>query len=84
MGEEEYVVPSERLVENVEELVRQGNVRRIVVKDESGTILVEVPVNRRAGDPLDMVGPGAVLNRLMVLTELSVQASRFVVAVERS
>jgi hypothetical protein len=80
---EEYAVSSERLVEKVEDLVRQGNVERIVVKDESGAVLVEVPVDRRVGEALDMVGPGATLNRLRVLTELSVQAPRFVVAVQR-
>ena len=49
MGEEktlteEIQTTGEELVAKVKELVREGNVRRIVVKDDEGKTLVEIPL----------------------------------------
>ncbi|MBC7099904.1 DUF4342 domain-containing protein [Candidatus Bipolaricaulota bacterium] len=41
---EEFSVSSEDLVRKVKELVRQGNITRIIVKDEKGHTLIEIPV----------------------------------------
>lgn len=40
---EEYVVSSDELVKKIKALLHEGNVRRIIVKDEKGTILLEIP-----------------------------------------
>jgi len=40
---EEYTVPSNNLVSRVKELLHEGNVTRIVVKDDAGKVLLEIP-----------------------------------------
>ncbi|MGH7584421.1 MAG: DUF4342 domain-containing protein, partial [Gemmatimonadales bacterium] len=37
-------VPGEKLVDRVKELVREGNARRIIVKNEAGHTLLEIPL----------------------------------------
>ncbi len=41
---EEYKVDGDALVAKVKELVHQGNIRRIVIKNEQGQTLIEVPL----------------------------------------
>lgn len=41
---EEFSVSSEDLIKKVKDLIHEGNVTRVVVKDEKGQILVEMPV----------------------------------------
>lgn len=41
---EEFRTTGDELVKKVKELVRQGNIRRIIVKNEQGQTLVEIPV----------------------------------------
>jgi CBS domain-containing protein len=40
---EEYAVSSDSLIEMVKELLHEGNVTRIIVKDEKGNVLLEIP-----------------------------------------
>jgi hypothetical protein len=41
---EEYQVSGEILVAKVKELVHEGNIRRITIKNEEGKTLIEVPL----------------------------------------
>ncbi len=41
---EEYQVSGEGLVAKVKELVHEGNIRRITIKNEGGETLIEVPL----------------------------------------
>ncbi len=41
---EQFTLSSDKLVEKVKELVKEGNVRRIIVKDEKGNMLLDIPV----------------------------------------
>ena len=41
---EEIKISGEQLVTKVKELVREGNVRRVIVKNEEGKTLVEIPL----------------------------------------
>jgi CBS domain-containing protein len=41
---EEFSVSADDLIEKVRELLHDGNVTRIVVKDEKGKVLLEIPV----------------------------------------
>lgn len=41
---EEYTVSGSNLVDRVRELLHEGNVTRIIVKDEAGKTLLEIPV----------------------------------------
>ncbi len=40
---EEYTVSSSNLVDRVGELLHEGNVTRVIVKDEKGKVLLEIP-----------------------------------------
>ena len=41
---ETYEVEGDNLVAKVKEIVREGNVRRIIIKNEEGKRLIEVPL----------------------------------------
>ncbi len=41
---EEFKVNGRDLVDRVKELIQQGNVRRIIIKDKEGKTLIELPV----------------------------------------
>jgi len=41
---EEFPVPAENLIGKVKQLIHEGNVTRIIVKDERGKMLLEIPV----------------------------------------
>jgi uncharacterized membrane protein YvbJ len=41
--QEEYSVSSDNLIERVKELLHEGNVTRIIVKNEQGEVLLEIP-----------------------------------------
>jgi CBS domain-containing protein len=40
---EEFTVSSDDLVKTVKKLIHEGNVRRIIIKDEKGKILLDLP-----------------------------------------
>lgn len=41
---EEFSVSADNLIERVKELLHEGNVTRIIVKDDGGRVLLEIPV----------------------------------------
>jgi len=41
---EEFVVDGEKLIAKVKELIKEGNVTRIIIKDHDDKVLVELPV----------------------------------------
>jgi hypothetical protein len=41
---EEFQVSGERLVAKIKELLHEGNIRRITIKDQDGETLIEVPL----------------------------------------
>jgi hypothetical protein len=45
---EEIQVMGSNLVEKVKELIHEGNVQRVIIKNEQGHILVEIPVTLAA------------------------------------
>ncbi|MBF4632808.1 DUF4342 domain-containing protein [Agreia pratensis] len=42
---EQFEVAGDKLVETVKNLIHEGNVRRIILKREDGSALLEIPVN---------------------------------------
>ena len=40
----EFKVKGEELVEKIRQLLHEGNIRRIIVKDEDGKVYLEIPV----------------------------------------
>ncbi len=41
---EEFKVQGKELVEKVKEIIKEGNVRRIIIKNKKGKSLMEIPV----------------------------------------
>lgn len=41
---EEFRVDGEALISKVKEIIHEGNVRRIIIKNEKGEVLIEVPL----------------------------------------
>lgn len=41
---EEFKVSGEQLLAKVKELVQEGNIRRLIIKDKTGKTLVELPL----------------------------------------
>ena len=41
---EEFTLDGEKVLAKVKELIREGNVRRIIIKNENGDTLIEFPV----------------------------------------
>jgi Domain of unknown function (DUF4342) len=41
---EEFTLSGSDLVDKVKELIHEGNVRRIIIKNEEGRILIEIPL----------------------------------------
>lgn len=73
---EEHKVSGEQLVSRVRQLVHEGNIRRIIVKDGSGRALIEIP--------LTMGVVGAVLMPIWVaLGAIAALAADYTVVVER-
>ena len=74
--EEEFKVNGEQLLGKVKQLIAEGNVRRISIKDKDGKILVELPltlgvVGAVLAPPLAAVGAIAAL-----VTECSITVER--------
>lgn len=40
---EEYTVSSDNLIERVKALLHEGNITRVIIKDEKGKVLLEIP-----------------------------------------
>lgn len=75
-NKEEYRVAGEDLVSKIKELVHEGNVRRLIIKDEQGRTVLEVPLT---------VGVvGAVLLPVWVaLGAIAALAAHYTIVVER-
>jgi hypothetical protein len=44
MATEEYKIDGQHLLARVKAIVHEGNVRRIIIKNEQGTSLIEIPL----------------------------------------
>ena len=43
-GTEEFRVTGEQLVAKLKELLHEGNIRRVIIKDKDGRTLIEIPL----------------------------------------
>ena len=41
---EEFKVDGEKLVAKIKELIHEGNIRKVIIKDKDGKVLMEIPV----------------------------------------
>jgi hypothetical protein len=76
MATEEHKVPGEKLVERVKDLIKEGNARRVIVKNDEGNTLLEIPLT---------VGVfGAVLIPVWVaLGAIAALATHYTIVVEK-
>jgi Domain of unknown function (DUF4342) len=44
IGIEEFTITGDALVAKIKELIHQGNIRRIILKNEEGRTLIEIPL----------------------------------------
>ncbi len=73
---EEFSVSSDDLIEKVRELIHEGNVTRIVVKDDAGKTLFEIPAT------VGVVG-AILVPWLAALGAIAALATRCTIVVER-
>lgn len=74
--EEHRRVSGERLVRRVKELIHQGNVRRIIVKNDEGQTILEIPL------PLGVIG-AVSLPSLVALGAIAALAADYTVVVQK-
>ncbi|HNW31171.1 MAG TPA: DUF4342 domain-containing protein [Caldisericia bacterium] len=41
---EEFQISGEKVIEKIKELVHEGNIRRIIIKNDHGSTLIEIPL----------------------------------------
>ena len=73
---EEHCVSGEGLVAKVKELIHEGNVRRIIVKNEEGRTLLEIPLT------VGVVG-AVFLPVLVALGAIAALAKSYTLVVEK-
>ncbi len=65
-NQEEFKVSGEELIKKVKELIAAGNARRLIIKNEEGATIIEIPVTLGAigavlAPPLAAIGAIAAL-----------------------
>jgi uncharacterized membrane protein YvbJ len=73
---EEFKVSSDDLIKTVKKLIHEGNVRSIVIKDEKGKILLDIPVT------IGVVG-AIIAPWLAALGVIGAMATRCTIVVQR-
>ena len=73
---EEFSVSSDNLIERVKELLHEGNITRIIVKNEKGDVLLEIPAT------IGVIG-AVLVPWLAALGAIAALATKCKVVVER-
>lgn len=74
---EEIKVLGHELADRVKQLIHEGNVSRIIIKDEKGNTFVEIPVT--------VAAVGAVLAPIVAaMGALAAMAAKFTIVVEKT
>ncbi len=74
---EQIKVDAAQLVDKIRELIHEGNVRRIIIKDHAGNTFMELPVN--------VAVVGVILAPVLTAVgALAAMAAKFTVVVERT
>ena len=76
MRTEEHKVSGEGLVARVKELIREGNVRRIIIKNDEGRSIMEIPLT------LGVVG-AVMMPVFVALGAIAALASHYTLVVEK-
>jgi Domain of unknown function (DUF4342) len=73
---EEFKLEGSKVVEKIKELVHEGNIRRIILKNEEGRTLIEIPLT------LGVVG-AAFLPVLAAVGAIAALAANMTIVVEK-
>jgi hypothetical protein len=74
---EEIKVLAHELVDQVKKLIQEGNVRRVIIKDDKGNTFVEIPVT--------VAAIGAVFAPVLAAVgAIAAMAARFTIVVEKA
>jgi hypothetical protein len=76
MRTEQYRTKGERLLAKVRQLIREGNVRRIIIKSENGTTLIQVPMTIGVVGALALPVLAALGALAALLTDCSIEVER--------
>lgn len=71
-----YKVRGERMVEKVKELLHEGNVRHVVIKNDDGKTLIEFPVTVGVAGALLLPVWAAVGALAALVTDCSIEVER--------
>jgi len=74
---EEFKLEGSKVLDKIKELVHQGNIRRITLKNEEGKTLIEIPLT------LGLVG-AALLPVFAAVGALAAVATRMVIVIEKT
>ncbi|MBP1771384.1 MAG: hypothetical protein H6P99_547 [Holophagaceae bacterium] len=74
---EEFKVDGGKVLDTIKDLIHQGNIRRIILKNESGKTLIEIPLT------LGLVG-AALLPVFAAVGALAAVVTRMVIVVEKT
>jgi hypothetical protein len=75
-GTEEFTLNGDEVIAKVKELVREGNIRRIIIKNEDGRTMLEVPLT------IGVIG-AALLPVFAAIGAAAALATRCTIVVER-
>lgn len=73
---QEFTIDGDEVVAKVKELIHEGNIRRITIKNEEGRTMLEVPLT------IGLIG-AALLPVLAAIGALAALATRCTIVVER-
>ncbi len=74
---EEFKLDGGQVLDKIKDLIHQGNIRRIILKNEAGKTLIEIPLT------LGLVG-AALLPVFAAVGALAAVATRMVIVVEKT
>ena len=74
---EEFAISGEKLISTIKKLVRQGNIRRITIKNKEGKTLIELPL------PLGVVG-AVLLPTLAAIGAIAALVNECTIVVEKT
>ena len=75
-GREAHRVAGDRVIAKIKELIREGNVRHVIIKNEEGNTLIEFPVTIGLAGALFMPVWAAVGAIAAVVTQCTIEVER--------
>ena len=75
---EEFEVTGEKLIATLKDIVHQGNIRRVTIKNEKGQTLVEVPLTLGVAGAILLPGWAALGAVAALVTKCTIAVERIV------